>query len=66
MSTRPEHEGLQFYTADWGTWTRRVAAIGQIIAGVYAVSLLGPVFSTSVLAVLLAFALMAARRYAVP
>ncbi|MDI9641748.1 AI-2E family transporter [Anaerolineae bacterium CFX9] len=57
MSTRPEHEGLQFYTADWGTWTRRVAAIGLIIAGVYAVSLLGPVFSTTVLAVLLAFAL---------
>lgn len=57
MSTRPEHEGLQIYTADWGTWTRRVAAIVLIIAGVFAVSLLGPVFSNAVLAILLAFAL---------
>jgi len=54
-SLGPNNAGI--YTADWGTWTRRVAALLLIAGGLFALTLLGPVFSTTVIALLLAFAL---------
>jgi len=54
-SLTPNTGGI--YTADWGTWTRRVAAVLLIAGGLFAVTLLGPVFSITVIALLLAFAL---------
>lgn len=54
-SLTPNTGGI--YTADWGTWTRRVAAVLLIVGGLFALTLLGPVFSITVIALLLAFAL---------
>lgn len=54
-SMRPNNSG--HYLTDWDTWTRRVAAILLLVGGIFALTLLGPVVSTSVIALLLAFAL---------
>lgn len=54
-SLTPNTGGI--YTANWSTWTRRLAAVLLIISAVFALTLLGPVLSITVIALLLAFAL---------
>src|ERR1700694_1959651 len=46
------------YGADWSVWTRRVAAIVLLIGLVFALTLLGPVLQSTILALILTFVLL--------
>ncbi|MCS6870370.1 MAG: AI-2E family transporter [Anaerolineae bacterium] len=41
------------YPAEWSTWTKRVAAVLLLIAGVYSLTFLGPVLQVLIIALLL-------------
>jgi predicted PurR-regulated permease PerM len=55
ISQHEELDSAEVYQPDWALWIRQFVAIGLVIAGVYALTLLSPVFSLIIATFLLSF-----------